>query len=206
MTKKKRSQIIKKVLDRYFPNPKPSLNYKNLYTLAIAVLLSARATDKKVNEITHVLFKRARTPKEMLKLRQKELEGIIHPIGFYKTKAKAILGLSKILVEKYKSKLPNSFEKLQSLPGIGHKTASVIMSLGFKKPAFPVDTHIHRCAKRWKLSTGQSIKKTQQDLEKLFNKKDWRKIHLQIIYFGRTYCKARGHKRALCPVCGIFSG
>ena len=176
MTKIKRAKLIKKILDEYFPNPKIPLKHKNLFTLAIAVILSAQTTDKKVNEITPHLFKIASTPKQMLKVPQKELENILRPIGLYKRKAKSILNLSKILVEKYSSKLPSTFKELESLPGIGHKTASVIMSLGFKKEAFPVDTHIHRCAKRWKLSDGSSIKKTEEDLKKLFNKKDWNKF------------------------------
>jgi len=205
MTKIKRAKLIKKILDEYFPNPKIPLKHKNLFTLAISVILSAQTTDKKVNEITPPLFKIASTPKEMLKLSQKELEIILRPIGLYKRKAKSILKLSKTLVEKYSSKLPSTFKELESLPGIGHKTASVIMSLGFKKKAFPVDTHIHRCAKRWKLSNGTSIKKTEEDLKKLFNKKDWNKIHLQIIYFARKYCRAKGHKIKLCPICNILN-
>ncbi len=205
MKKNKRIKLIKKVLDEYFPNPKVPLRHTNLYTLTIAVILSARTTDKKVNEITKDLFKKVKNPKQMLQLTLKELQTIIHPIGFYKRKAKAILELSKILVEKYSSKIPSTFEELESLPGIGHKTASVIMSQGFKKAAFPVDTHIHRCAKRWKLSKGESIKKTEEDLKKLFCKKDWNKVHLQIIYFARNYCKAKGHKINLCPICSIIN-
>jgi endonuclease III len=204
MNKNKRVLLIQKILDEYFPNPKVPLKHTNLFTLAVAVILSARTTDKKVNEVTKILFKKAKNPSQMLKFSQKELQKIIHPIGFYKTKAKAILKLSKILEEKYSSKLPSSLEELESLPGIGHKTASVILSQGFKKSAFPVDTHIFRCAKRWKLSDGSSIKKTEEDLKKIFLKKDWNKVHLQIIYFGKEYCKARGHKSNLCPICSII--
>lgn len=204
MTKNKRAQLVKKILDKYFPNPKVPLRYENLFTLAVAVILSAQATDKKVNEITLILFKKAKTPQQMLKISQKQLEKIIHPIGFYKWKAKAILNLSKILIEKYSSKLPSTFEELESLPGIGHKTASVIMCHGFNKPAFPVDTHIHRCAKRWKLSSGENVKKTEEDLKKLFNEKDWNKLHLQMTYFGREYCKAKAHKIETCPICSII--
>ena len=205
MTKKQRSKIIKKILDEYFPDPKVPLKHKNLYTLLIAVVLSAQATDAKVNEITSLLFKKASTPKKMLLISQKNLEKIIRPIGLYKKKARSILELSKILVEKYSSKIPSAFEELESLPGIGHKTAGVIMSQGFKKDAFPVDTHIHRCAKRWKLSNGKSIKKTEKDLKGLFSKKDWNKIHLQIIYFGKKYCKAKAHDPRACPICKKLS-
>lgn len=205
MTKSKKVKLIQKILNKYFPNPKIPLKHVNLFTLAVAVILSARATDKKVNEITKNLFNKAKTPKEMLKIPKKELEKIIHPIGFYKWKAKAILDLSKILVENYSSKLPSTFEELESLPGIGHKTASVIMCQGFNKEAFPVDTHIHRCAKRWGLSSGKSVKKTEEDLKKLFPKKSWKKVHLQIIYFGRNYCKAMGHKIENCPICSIIN-
>lgn len=201
MTKNKRAKLVKKILDEYFPNPKIPLKYKNLFTLTIAVILSAQTTDAKVNEITFPLFKKASSPKKMLKLSQKALEKIIRPLGLANKKAKAILELSKILVEKYSSKIPSTFEELESLPGIGHKTASVIMGHGFKKAAFPVDTHIHRCAKRWKLSDGKSVKKTEEDLKKLFPKKDWNKIHLQMIYFARKYCKAKGHKIDSCPMC-----
>lgn len=204
MTKKQRAKIVKKILDKYFPNPKIPLDFVNLYTLAVAVILSARATDKKVNEITKILFKIAKTPKEMLKIPLKKLQNIIHPIGFYKWKAKAILDMSKMLVEKFSSNLPSTFEELETLPGIGHKTASVIMCQGFNKEAFPVDTHIHRCAKRWELSDGKSVEKTEEDLKKIFNKKDWKKLHLQMTNFGRTYCKAIGHKDEKCPMCSAL--
>jgi len=201
MTKKDRAKIVKKVLDKYFPNPKLSLHHKNLYTFLIAILLSAQSTDKKVNEISAILFKKAPTPKKMLKLSQKELEKIIKPIGLAPKKAKAILSLSKILLEKYNSKVPSTFKELESLPGVGHKTASVLMSQGFKKAAFPIDTHIHRCAKRWQLSNGKSVKKTEEDLKKIFPQKQWNRLHLQIIYFARRYCQAKGHVINECPIC-----
>ena len=201
MTKKEKVKIIKKILDEYFPSPKIPLNHTNLFTLLIAVMLSSQTTDKKVNEITSILFKKAKTPKEMLKLTQEEIEEIIKPLGFFKIKSKAILSISKILIDKYNSKVPDTFDELESLPSVGHKTASVVISQGFKKPAFPVDTHIHRCAKRWELSNGKSVKKTEEDLKNLFNKKDWNKLHLQIIYFARKYCPAKGHKIENCPIC-----
>ena len=196
-----RAQFIKKVLNTYFPNPKIPLKHKDNYTLLIATLLSAQATDAKVNEITAILFKKASCAKKMLKLSLKELENIIKPCGLYRNKAKNILKLSKMLVEHYNSKVPSTFEDLESLPGIGHKTASVVMSHAFKIPAFPVDTHIHRCAKRWGLSNGKNVKQTEKDLKKLFLEKDWNKLHLQIIYFARKYCPARAHKKQDCPIC-----
>ena len=201
MTKKQRAKIVQKILHEYFPNPKIPLKHINLYTFLIAILLSAQSTDAKVNEITPFLFKKAPNPKKMLKLSLKELEKIIKPIGLAPQKAKAILSLSKTLVEQYNSKVPKTFEELESLRGVGHKTASVIMSQGFKKPAFAVDTHIHRCAKRWKLSNGKNVKKTEVDLKKLFDKKSWSKLHIQIIYYAREYCPAKGHKISNCPIC-----
>jgi len=201
MTKKDRAKLVKKILDEKFPNPKISLDHKNLYTFLIAILLSAQSTDKKVNEISPILFKKAPSPKKMLALSQKELQKIIKPIGLAPKKAKAILALSKILVEEYNSKVPSSFEELESLPGVGHKTASVLISQGFKIPAFPVDTHIHRCARRWKLSNGKSVKKTEEDLKKIFPKRSWNNLHLQIIYFARKFCKAKGHVIKDCPIC-----
>jgi len=201
MTKKEKAKFIQKILNKYFPNPKIPLNHTNLYTFLIAILLSAQATDKKVNEITPKLFDKADTPKKMLKFSQKELEKIIKPIGLAPKKSKAILSLSKILKEKFASKVPSTFEELESLPGVGHKTASVIMSQGFNKAAFPVDTHIHRCAKRWKLSNGKNVKKTEEDLKKLFPKSSWKKLHIQIIYFARKYCPAKKHVIKNCPIC-----
>ena len=201
MTKKEKAKLIQKILNKYFPNPKIPLKHTNLYTFLIAILLSAQTTDKKVNEITPILFKRANTPKKMLKITQKELEKIIRQIGLAPKKSKAILSLSKILIEKHKSKIPSTFEDLESLPGVGHKTASVIMSQGFHKAAFPVDTHIHRCAKRWKLSNGKNVKKTEEDLKKNFPKSSWKKLHIQIIYFARKYCPAKKHIVKNCPIC-----
>ncbi|NGX34331.1 MAG: Endonuclease III [Candidatus Anoxychlamydiales bacterium] len=201
MTKKAKAKIVQKILNKYFPNPKIPLKHSNLYTFLIAVLLSAQATDTKVNEITPPLFKKANNPKKMLKFSQKDLEKIIRPIGLAQKKAKAILSLSKILIEKYKSKIPSTFKELENLPGVGHKTASVIMSQGFNKAAFPVDTHIHRCAKRWKLSNGKNVKKTEEDLKRIFPKNSWKKLHLQIIYFARKYCSAKKHISKNCPIC-----
>ncbi|MBN2479409.1 MAG: endonuclease III [Parachlamydiales bacterium] len=201
MTKDQKIKIIQKVLNHYYPNPKVPLKHKSTYTLLIAVLLSAMATDKKVNEITPILFKKANTAPKMAKLSVKEILKIIKPIGLAPQKAKAIFNLSKILQEKYKGKVPNTFKELESLPGVGHKTASVVMAHAFHVPAFPVDTHIHRCAKRWNLTEGKTRKQTEEDLKELFPKRYWIKLHLQIIYFGRNFCKARGHKKDKCPIC-----
>lgn len=204
MTKKQRALLIKQILNDYFPNPPIPLHHTSHYTLLISVLLSARATDKKVNEITPSLFKLADTPKKMLTIPLEMIQSIIRPCGLSPFKAKSILALSKILVEKHQCKVPSTFEELEELPGVGHKTASVVMAQAFQEPAFPVDTHIHRCAKRWKLSSGKNVKKTEEDLKKLFLKKDWIKLHLQIIYFARKYCPAKTHKIENCPICSLI--
>ena len=201
MTNEKKVKLIQNILNKLFPNPQISLEHKDPYTLLIAVLLSARSTDKKVNEITPLLFKKASNPKEMAKLSESDIRKIIKPIGLSPQKAKSIKSLSKILVDSFDSKVPKTFEELESLPGVGHKTASVVMSQAFDIPAFPVDTHVQRCAKRWKLTDGKNVKKIEEDLKKLFPKKSWNKLHLQIIYFGRTYCRALGHKKENCPIC-----
>lgn len=195
-----RAKQIQKILDRYFPDPKPPLLHTDNYTLLIAVLLSARNTDAKVNQITPHLFKKAKTPEEMVLLTVDEIREIIKPCGLSPTKAKNIHRLSEILIEKYNGKVPKSFEALESLPGVGHKTASVVMAQAFHVPAFPVDTHIFRCARRWGLSKGKTAEKVEEDLKKQFPRKDWIKVHLQIIYFARKFCPARG-KHHECPIC-----
>lgn len=196
--------FITETLDQLFPNPPIPLEHKDPYTLLIAVLLSAQCTDIRVNQVTEVLFKKADTPKKMLALGENQIAEIIKPCGFFNTKSKNIYALSKILLEKHKGKVPKTFEELEALPGIGHKTASVVMSHMFKIPAFPVDTHIHRLAKRWGLSDGSSVEKTEADLKSIFPKENWEKLHLQIIYFGRAYCKARGHNMDKCPICSVI--
>lgn len=201
MRKQEKAQKIAHILKRLYPDPAIPLKHHDLYTLLIAVLLSAQCTDARVNTITPKLFARASTPQEMIKLSVEEIRGIIRPCGLSNTKARAIWNLSKILIDKFKGKVPNTFEELESLPGVGHKTASVVMTQGHQKPAFPVDTHIHRCAKRWGLSSGKNVKQTEEDLKKLFPKKDWNKLHLQIIYFAREYCPARQHESEKCPIC-----
>jgi endonuclease-3 len=203
MKKKEKAKLISEILENLFPNPQIPLIHKNPYTLLIAVLLSAQCTDAKVNQITPQLFLLADTPEKMVQLTPLEIEEIIRPCGLGPTKSKAIWNLSKELIEKHKSQVPRSLSKLKTLPGVGHKTASVVMIQSFDKPAFPVDTHIHRCAKRWGLSQGKNVEKTEEDLKKLFPKKQWKKLHLQIIYFARKYCPAKGHNEALCPICSL---
>ncbi len=203
MTQKKRAKQIAEILDQLFPNPQIPLSHKDPYTLLIAVLLSAQCTDARVNQITPKLFAIADTPEKMALLNPKEIEEIIRPCGLSPTKSKAIWNLSKQLIKKHKSKVPKTFAALEELPGVGHKTASVVMVQAFQKPAFPVDTHIHRCAERWGLSRGKSVKESEACLKRIFPKKDWSKIHLQIIYFARKYCPARGHKKENCPICKL---
>lgn len=204
MRKKERAQFIQKTLDHYFPEPPIPLNHTDAYTLLIAVLLSAQCTDERVNKVTPALFKRANTPEAMAKVPVKEIEHYIKTCGLSPTKSKAIHQLSQILVEKYEGKVPESFEELEALPGVGHKTASVVMAQAFHHPAFPVDTHIHRCAQRWGLSTGKNVKQTEEDLKKTFPKKDWIKLHLQIIYFARAFCTAKKHNPETCPICSAL--
>jgi len=197
----KRTKAVKEILDSLFPHPEIPLKHSSPYTLLIAVLLSAQSTDKRVNEVTPHLFQLADTPEKMSQLTVEQILKVIRPCGLGPTKARAIHKLSKILVQKYKGKVPKTLKELESLPGVGHKTASVVMIQAFHKPAFPVDTHIHRCAKRWGLSSGKNVKTTEEDLKRLFPKKDWNKLHLQIIYYARKYCPARNHKIPECPIC-----
>jgi endonuclease-3 len=204
LNKKEKTALITKILDREFPHPEIPLKHKDAYTLLIAVLLSAQCTDARVNLVTPKLFALADTPKKMIALDPSQIEEIIRSCGLFKAKAKAIWNLSKELIEHYHSLVPKSFEALEELPGVGHKTASVVMAQAFHEPAFPVDTHIHRCAKRWGLSTGKSVKQTERDLKKCFPKSSWNKVHLQIIYFARKFCPARGHQKETCPICKEF--
>ncbi|MBS0649665.1 MAG: endonuclease III [Verrucomicrobia bacterium] len=204
MTKKERAKQIAKLLDFYFPDPAIPLEHSDPYTLLIAVLLSAQCTDKRVNLVTPHLFAKAKTPEEMVKLTIEEIQQIIRTCGLSNAKSKAIWNLSQQLIAKHHGKVPSNFADLEALPGVGHKTASVVMTQAFQKPAFPVDTHIHRCAKRWGLSDGSSVNKTEADLKKLFPKSTWNKLHLQIIYFARNYCPAMGHKTDKCPICSAI--
>lgn len=201
MKKQERIQFIQEVLNEHFPNPPIPLKHTSHYTLLIAVLLSAQCTDERVNKVTPELFRRANTPEKMAKLSVEEIKELIKTCGLTNFKAQSIRDLSQILVEKHGGKVPNTFKELEALPGVGHKTASVVMVQAFNKPAFPVDTHIHRLAKRWKLSKGTTISQTESDLKKCFPENCWNKLHLQMIYFGRSFCPARGHKKENCPIC-----
>lgn len=200
-TKKEKAKLIASILDHYFPNPEIPLQHHDPFTLLVAVILSAQCTDLRVNQVSPRLFAIADTPTKMASLEPTEIEEIIRPCGLAKTKSRALQKLSAILVSEWKSKVPKSFEDLEDLPGVGHKTASVVMAQAFHIPAFPVDTHIHRCAKRWGLSHGKTVAQTEQDLKKLFPKNTWIKRHLQIIFFARTFCPARGHDTEKCPIC-----
>jgi endonuclease-3 len=204
MTKADKVADILSILEKYFPNPDIPLHHKDPYTLLIAVLLSAQCTDERVNKTTPLLFKQADNPYDMIKLSVDEIREIIKPCGLSPMKSKGIYGLSKILVEKYNGKVPSTFEELEALPAVGHKTASVVMTQIFKFPAFPVDTHIHRLAYRWGLSNGKSVEQTEKDLKRLIPIEKWDKAHLQIIYFGRKYCPARGHNWRECPICSKY--
>lgn len=199
----KKAERILAILEELFPDPKIPLLHKDSYTLLIAVLLSAQCTDAKVNQITPQLFALADTPEKMVLLTPQEIEAIIRPCGLAPTKSKAIWHLSKDLIDKHQSQVPNTLTQLEELPGVGHKTASVVMIQAFNLPAFPVDTHIHRCAHRWGLSSGKSVEQTEKDLKRIFPKSKWQKVHLQIIYFARKYCPAKGHNKELCPICSI---
>ena len=201
MTEQQKAKIIAKTLDELFPQPPIPLKHKDPFTLLISVLLSAQTTDAMVNRVTPILFKKADIPRKMAKISVDEIREIIKPIGLAPTKAANIHALSEILVEKYKGKVPATFEDLEALPGVGHKTASVVMAQAFGIPAFPVDTHIHRLAHRWGFSNGKSVVQTEKDLKRIFPEEQWIKLHLQIIYFGREYCPARNHEPKDCPLC-----
>lgn len=193
--------FIQQILETEFPETPIPLQHKDVFTLLIAVLLSAQCTDARVNTITPILFAKADNPFAMQKLSIEEIHDIIKPCGLAPSKSKAIASLSKVLVEKYAGIVPQSFEELEQLAGVGHKTASVVMSQGFGYPTFPVDTHIHRLAQRWGLSNGKNVEQTEKDLKAVFPEKLWNKLHLQMIFFGRKYCPARGHDIEKCPIC-----
>lgn len=204
MTKSEKVNDILSILENYYPDPQVPLDHKDPYTLLIAVLLSAQCTDVRVNKTTPFLFKRADNPYDMVKMSVDEIREIIKPCGLSPMKSKGIYGLSKILIEKYNGEVPSTFEELEELPGVGHKTASVVMTQCFGLPAFPVDTHIHRLAYRWGLTNGKSVEQTERDLKRLIPQSKWDKVHLQIIYFGREYCPARGHVWETCPICSKY--
>lgn len=204
MTRQEKADAIGRILDDLYRTTEVPLDHTDAYSLLIAVLLSAQCTDVRVNKTTPLLFARASTPYEMAALEAKEIEDIIRPCGLAPAKSKNIRNLSQILIEQHGGKVPSTFEELEALPGVGHKTASVVMVQAFGKPAFPVDTHIHRLAYRWGLSNGKNVVQTEKDLKALFPEHTWDRRHLQMIYFGREYCPARGHDWLACPVCSKY--
>lgn len=204
MEKKQKVAHITKILEELYPETPVPLDHKDPYTLLVAVLLSAQCTDVRVNQITPHLFAEADNPYAMRELEVDHIRSIIRPCGLSPRKSKAISELSHIIIDQHGGEVPQSFEALEALPGVGHKTASVVMSQAFGVPAFPVDTHIHRLAYRWCLSTGKNVDKTEKDLKRLFPKDIWNKLHLQIIFFGREYCPARGHDPQQCPICSLY--
>jgi len=201
MRRAEKAERIRKVLDACYPEVEIPLDHRDPYTLLIATLLSAQCTDARVNKTTPELFARASTPQAMVRLTPDAIREIIKPCGLSPAKSKAIHGLSRQLLAKHRGQVPESFEELEALPGVGHKTASVVMCHAFGKPAFPVDTHIHRLAERWGLSDGRSVERTERDLKALFPESAWERLHLQMIWFGREHCRALRHDPALCPIC-----
>jgi endonuclease III len=200
-TKVERAAFIERRLADLYPQTPVPLDHKDAFTLLIAVLLSAQCTDKRVNEVTPRLFALAETPAAMAALPVERIQEIIRPCGLSPQKARAISQLSKILIEKHGSAVPRTFEELEELPGVGHKTASVVMAQAFGVPAFPVDTHIHRLAQRWGLTNGRSVEQTERDLKKLFPREHWNTLHLRIIFYGREHCTARGCDGTVCEIC-----
>ena len=201
MNENDRANLILKTLDHIYPRLPIPLKHRNKFTLLVSVLLSAQCTDVNVNNVTKNIYPKYHRPEHFVKLGRKKIEKLIKSIGIFRIKAKSIYLLSKQLIEKHNSKVPKSFEELEKLPGVGHKTASVVMSQGFGYPAFPVDTHIHRLAQRWGLTNGKNVTQTENDLKKLFPKNSWNKLHLQIIFYGREYCQARSCFGIECKIC-----
>ena len=202
MKRAEKARRIQRILDRLYPEADKPLDHVDPYSLLVAVVLSAQCTDERVNRVTPQLFARAATPEQMLELSVPQIRRIIRSCGLAPSKAKAIRGLSRVLVDEHGGRVPADFDALEALPGVGHKTASVVMVQAFGHPAFPVDTHIHRLAGRWGLSRARNVVETERDLKRLFAPEDWGAVHLQIIYFGREYCPARGHDLSSCPICG----
>ena len=201
MNEVQRSKIILKILNQIYPKTPIPLKHRNKFTLLVSVMLSAQTTDINVNNVTKNIYSKYNKPEHFVKLGRKRIEKLIKSIGIFRVKAKSIYYLSRILLEKYGSKVPKTFEELEKLPGVGHKTASVVISQGFGIPTFPVDTHIHRLAQRWGLTNGRNVVQTEKDLKRLFPKKYWNKLHLQIIYYGREYCRARECYGLSCKIC-----
>jgi len=201
MNEIQRSKLILKILNKIYPKTPIPLKHKNKFTLLVSVLLSAQTTDVNVNNVTKNIYPKYNKPEHFIKLGRKKIERLIKSIGIFRVKAKSVYLLSKQLIKKHGGKVPDNFEELEKLPGVGHKTASVVMAQGFGHPAFPVDTHIHRLAQRWGLTNGKNVIQTEKDLKRLFPKKFWNKLHLQIIYYGREYCKARECHGLTCKIC-----
>ncbi len=201
MTRAEKAARIVRILNQLYPMPPIPLRHDDPFTLLVAVVLSAQTTDRKVNEVSPILFSRAATPQEMAEMEVEEIRDIIRTVGLAPTKSKNLKALSAQLVSEHAGKVPADFEALEALPGVGHKTASVVMAQAFGVPAFPVDTHIHRLAARWSLSNGKSVEQTERDLKRAFDRSMWNDLHLQIIYFGREHCPARGHDLTRCPIC-----
>ena len=201
MNEVQRAKVVLKILNKTYPKTPIPLKHRNIFTLLISVLLSAQCTDVNVNNVTKDIYPKYNKPDHFVKLGRKKIEKLIRSIGIFRIKAKSVYNLSKTLVEKYNGKVPKTFEKLEELPGVGHKTASVVMSQGFGYPAFAVDTHIHRLAQRWGLTNGKNVVQTEKDLKRIFPKKTWSKLHLQIIFYGREYCKARDCYGLRCEIC-----
>ena len=205
MRRQERARKIGEILDELYPSPPIPLDHRDAFTLLVAVLLSAQTTDAQVNKVTPALFALASTPEAMAGMREEDILSAIRSCGLSPSKAKNIRRLAAILVEEHQGEVPRDIEALERLPGVGHKTASVVMAQAFGEPAFPVDTHIHRLAARWRLSNGSSVEKTEADLKRVFPRDEWSRRHLQIIYFGREYCPARGHDPQGCPICSWAS-
>ena len=201
MNNKQKANLIIKILNKIYPKTPIPLKHRNKFTLLISVLLSAQCTDLNVNNVTKNIYSKYYKPQHFVRLGRKKIEKLIKKIGIFRIKAKSIYNLSKQLLDKNKGQVPNTFEELEKLPGVGHKTASVVISQGFGKPAFPVDTHIHRLAQRWGLTSGKNVDETEKDLKNLFPKKNWNKLHLQMIFYGREFCKARECYGISCKIC-----
>ena len=201
MNEVQRAKIVLKILNKTYPKTPIPLKHRNIFTLLISVLLSAQCTDVNVNNVTKTIYPNYNKPEHFVKLGRKKIEKLIKSIGIFRIKAKSVYNLSRTLVEKFKGRVPKTFEELEALPGVGHKTASVVMSQGFGYPAFPVDTHIHRLAQRWGLTNGKNVIQTEKDLKRVFPMKYWNKLHLQIIFYGREYCKARECYGISCKIC-----
>jgi endonuclease-3 len=204
MTRAEKAAFVSRKLADLYPRTSIPLDHEDPYTLLVAVVLSAQCTDKKVNEITPLLFAKARTPQQMVKLSVEQIQDIIRPCGLSPMKSKGIHGLSRIILEEHGGQVPADMAALERMPGVGHKTASVVMAQAFGVPAFPVDTHIHRLAWRWTLSTGKSVEQTEADLKKLFPEDTWNELHIRIIYFGREHCPAKAHDPLKCPICSVI--